>query len=358
MVYNPKAIAYIIPPYFQDSAISENVRRRKEVLEKLGYSVCLIEHQKKHFLEICLSLWKKRRFFKYIIIRLDGTSLLDKYSLLKLVLPKHEFIWEVHGFPQELLEFSENISTRLIVLKDSVKRKMLSFLISAYIFISPELHAYAKRNIFIRRAFIIPNFIHTYPKRPAKRQLLTSLLQKKAYIVLWGGDASLPWQATDLIPIIAQEIYQHDKNILFFLVGTHRYYPTRTANNVVYLQSMPHPQFISLVNQSDVCLALYHKPKHFPFYFYPMKLIDYLSAGKPVIATKLGSIATLIEHNINGFITNNDINVIAQIILRLKQNKKLAKRIAKNARTGAIKRLSEYQAKLMYMSLFQSLSKS
>ncbi len=356
MSYNPQAVAYIIPPYSQDSAISENVRRRKEVLEKLGYAVFLIEHQKKHFFEICISLWKKRKLFKYIIIRLDGTSLLDKYSLLKLALPKHKFIWEVHGFPQERLEFSENHLIRMLVLKDSLKRKVLSFLISACIFISNELNIYAKRNIFIQRAFIIPNFVHTYPKRPAKRQLLlTSLLQKKAYIVLWGGDASLPWQATDLIPRIAQKIYKLDKTILFFLVGTNHYYPVCPSRNVVHLPSLQYTEFLSLINQSHICLCLYHRPNHIPFYFYPMKLIDYMLIGKPIIATRTGSINSLIKHNINGFLTNNNISDIIQTILRLKRNRRLSKNVANHARHYAVTYLNDNQAMLKYRTLFQSL---
>lgn len=352
-----KGIAYIVPPYLGDTAISENTRRRKEILTTLEFTIHTIEHQEGRFIDVCIRLWKLRKIIRSIIIRIDGTCVLDKYTLLKLILPRHVFIWEIHGFPEECLEFSETFSTRWQVWKNSIKRKVLSLLVNACIFISPELYGYAEHKIYICCAVVIPNFVksHEAIRQQTHHFLLPFLLEKKAFVVLWGGDASLPWQATDLIQKVAREVQKHDKNILFFLVGEQHYYPPYASKNIVYLRSMPYAQFTALINQSDVCLALYHKPKHIPFYFYPMKLIDYLSAGKPVIATKLGSINTLIEHNVSGFVTDNNSKNITNIILQLKQNKGLAKKIARNALIGAKKRLSWHRARSSYQALFRSL---
>jgi len=349
-------IIYIVPPHLADSAISENVRRRKETLEALGYTVYIIEHREKRIMHVCLLLWKLRKYAKHIIIRIDGTSLLDKYTLLRLVLPRHIFIWEIHGFPEEYLEISENFSSRMMVWKNSLKRTLLSFFVDACIFISEEVLAYARKKIRVRHACVIPNYINqpTSSRKSTARFQLPFLLNKNAYIVLWGGDASLPWQATDLIPKIAQEIYQRDKNILFFLVGTYYYHQLSAYKNLVYLQPLPYLQFLSLIHQSHVCLCLYHQPNHIPFYFYPMKLLNYLFAGKPVIATKIGSINGLIKHNVNGFLTDNTIHDIAKTILKLKRNRRLSKKVAMNARRYAATHLSDVQAKSNYRALFQS----
>lgn len=350
----PQGIAYIVPPYSGDTAISENIRRRKSALESLGHTVYLLEHREGKILHTAARLWNVRKVVALVIIRIDGTALLDKYTLLKLIVPHHIFVWEIHGFPEERLEFSFDMQTRWVAWKNSVKRRYLSLLVDASIFISPHLLTYAKKKIFVKRACIIPNFADTgtRPRQSAPRFLLPRLLKKQVFIALWGGDASLPWQATDLIHLVAAEVKKYDNNILFFLVGTHYYYPVGASGNIVYLKNMPYTRFADMIAQADVCLALYHRPKHIPFYFCPMKLVDYLTAGKPVIATNIGTTSALIRHAGSGYLTDNGIRDITRTILRIKKNRLLS---GKKAPTHVPVGFSQTRARSTYGKFFQSL---
>jgi glycosyltransferase involved in cell wall biosynthesis len=78
-----------------------------------------------------------------------------------------------------------------------------------------------------------------------------------------------------------------------------------------------------LAGRASLCLALYHRPKFIPFYFYPVKILDYLAMGTPVIASRLGAIRSLIQDGKNGFLTDNSVQKISTMILRAYKNPRL-----------------------------------
>jgi glycosyltransferase involved in cell wall biosynthesis len=68
--------------------------------------------------------------------------------------------------------------------------------------------------------------------------------------------------------------------------------------------------------QMDVGLAPY--PADAPFYFSPLKIVEYMAAGVPVIASDVGQISTLLHHGIAGeLIPAGDIAGFASACVRL-----------------------------------------
>ena len=329
--HNAKGILYITPPRMLDSAVSVNITRRTLVIRKLGYTVIEVIPTPSSFIRTCLRIWKMRKSFKRVIIRLDGACVLDKYTLLKCILPQHTFIWEIHGYPEERLELDQTFRTKLGVLKNNLRRRILSCLVAATIFISEELLLYARTKMFVHNPFVIQNFILSSRKtRVATIPAPLHHILQNTFIVLWGGDPSLPWNAIDTIQRVAARISADDKTILFILVGSHHFYPAIQRENILYLDAMPHTAFTLLIKKADVCLALYHKLNHVPFYLHSMKLLDYLAHGKPVIATNIGSAHKLIRSGITGFLTNNAEKDIANKILLLKRDAALARKLGQN----------------------------
>lgn len=356
---NPQTILYIVPnidPSY--NAISVNINRRTRVLESLGYDVLLCKPKNFQLIPLLHALWKNKQHMAGIIIRIDGACILDKYTLIKILMPHIPLIWEIHGLPEERLMFSENLSERWFSWKNNIKRKLLSYLADAYIFISKELQSYTEGKIHIQKATVIPNFIHIpiEKQNTSSHPVLSSLLKNNYRIVLWGGSAELPWQAIDVIEKTADAMYQINKQIIFVIVGSNFWYPIKPKANILLLHPMSSEQFQLLVASSHVCLALYHKPKFSPFYFYPMKILDYMSMGKPVIATDIGIIPELIQNGYNGFLTNNAIYDINTKILKIIENPSLSRKLSQNSLNAITTHYNQVNAQRQYKALFRLLS--
>jgi glycosyltransferase involved in cell wall biosynthesis len=71
----------------------------------------------------------------------------------------------------------------------------------------------------------------------------------------------------------------------------------------------------------------------------PIKLGEYLASGKAVIVSNVGIAKRIIKNNFNGVLTLNRPHNFANSIIKLLKNKKLRKKIEKNARKTAEEKL-------------------
>lgn len=341
-----ETIAYIVPTLGTHTAIDINIQRRMAAMENAGFKVLLFEHTKKTYVHTVIRLLRMRNKFNHIVIRIDGSCILDKYTFWKCILLKHHFIWEIHGSPEERLEVNTAIESYFFVWKNALRRRILSYLVDVCIFISGELYEYSKRKIQIKKWQIIPNFVPSSHKQ-ATSQSFRFPFKKISFVVIWGGDASLPWQATDIIYKVAKIIEAKDRHVLFLLFGKNNYYSRHNSPNILHLNPIPYAQYMNYVKESHICLALYHKPSHFPFYFHSMKLLDYLAYGKPIIASDMGTLSAFIRSS-GGILTENNPERISDAILALKRNKRAYLAIAKKARQAARTLFSEKQIHKLY----------
>ena len=98
------------------------------------------------------------------------------------------------------------------------------------------------------------------------------------------------------------------------------------ANNVVRLGYVPHDQASDLYAQSDIfVLPSYHENC-------PLSLLEAMSSGLAVIATKVGGIHEIIENEVNGLLISNDGNELAEAIVRLTNDSALRKKLGEEAR--------------------------
>ncbi len=332
-----------------------NSTRRAEVLTLIGFRVEMYSHKLKNFLQDFWFLAKKVRHAKYVYIRIDGSMILDKFTLLKFFSWNTKFIWEIHGFPEENYNTNYTMPTRLARQRKYLKRYALSCLIDASIFISQELLQFAKSKMVLHTSAVIPNFVNI---SKTLRQSTTTfrLLCPDAYIVLWGGFTQLHWQGIDILEHAARHVYAKDPSIIFLVVGGDGWHKFSWRKNILFLNSMPRNIFLEFIARSNICLALYHKPKHTPFYFSPLKILDYMMYHKPVIATNQPTIASIISHNHNGILTNNNPRSLATQILQLKKDVALSKRIGENAFKVLQEKFSQKTAAELYASFFKSLT--
>lgn len=88
------------------------------------------------------------------------------------------------------------------------------------------------------------------------------------------------------------------------------------------------PGYLELM---DVVVAPY--PALPNFYFSPLKVYEYMAAARPVVASRIGQLNTLIKHGINGWhVPPGDAQALAEAILHLQRDAVLRQRLGQAAR--------------------------
>jgi len=333
-----------------------NTKRRKEILEKLKFNVWVYSCNNRSFIKDCVHLLPQLIKSDYVIIRIDGSGILDKFTILKLLKWRIEIFWEIHGFPEENLFNQNDIHIKNLVRWQNVKRKILSFLVNKYIFISKTLQAYAQNKLTKKQQCVIPNFIHIN-KKITNNEFGDSLIKHlfsdpNLYIIIWVGNGTVRWHALDTIENVAKRIYPIDKSIIFIIIGANKWHTFRWRKNLILLDSLPDDQLRQAINASNITLALYHKNKHHPLYFSPLKILDYMAVKKPIIATNGEGIKEMIVDGQNGLLTNNSTKNIVKNILYFKKNNQISVRFGHNAYKTAVQNYSDYSAYCLYRSAF------
>jgi glycosyltransferase involved in cell wall biosynthesis len=101
--------------------------------------------------------------------------------------------------------------------------------------------------------------------------------------------------------------------------------------HVILTGYVPHQEVPEHVAAMDILLAPY--PKMDFFYFSPLKIFEYMAAGKPVIASRIGQIAEIIRHEESGLLYAPErIDDLLSTSTRLIDNPEERQRLGKAAR--------------------------
>ncbi len=106
--------------------------------------------------------------------------------------------------------------------------------------------------------------------------------------------------------------------------------PARIASSVEFLGTVPHDKIPKLLSTFNVALAPGVPGET---YFSPMKVFEYMAAGSPIVAARLGQMPSLIDHGATGLLYNpDDIDDLVGSLLCLRANPELAARMGQQAR--------------------------
>jgi glycosyltransferase involved in cell wall biosynthesis len=97
------------------------------------------------------------------------------------------------------------------------------------------------------------------------------------------------------------------------------------------------PEYLSA---ADICVALYPElPAE--MWFSPLKLFEYMAAGKAIVASRVGQVAEVIEHNRSGMLADvGDIGGTAELIVSLLKDADKCRLLGMNAYQQALARHS------------------
>lgn len=165
----------------------------------------------------------------------------------------------------------------------------------------------------------------------AKKKL--KLLGKK--VILYMGSMT-EWHSFDEMLDAIKLVFEKESKALFYVIGSSwrrdkfkkLLKDKGILDRTILSGSVDHDKLPLYISASDVCLALYD-PNYKPFkvlsYFYsPIKVWEYMSCSRPVIATNIGNLKKMVINGKGGFLVENNPKDINDKILKILKNKKLA----------------------------------
>jgi glycosyltransferase involved in cell wall biosynthesis len=91
-----------------------------------------------------------------------------------------------------------------------------------------------------------------------------------------------------------------------------------------------------LLASMDVAVAPYPALGH--FYFSPLKVFEYMAAGRATVASRVGQLGELLQDGVNALLcTPGDPSTLAEALLRLQGDRPLAERLGQAARSSALR---------------------
>lgn len=186
-------------------------------------------------------------------------------------------------------------------------------------------------------------------------------------VVLWLG-GFYPWHDLDLLLESFALVLQRHPNAKLVLVGDgqtrqwieHKIQKQGFQQSVIMTGAIPHSRVPEMVSIADVAVV-----PSAPVSAggggtgTPLKLFEYMAAGKAIVATALNEAIEVIQAGHNGLLVEaGDVNKFAESILKLIDDPKERNRLAQNARAQAIKQYSweHYTKRLeeIYLSVIGS----
>src|SRR5437667_312463 len=114
----------------------------------------------------------------------------------------------------------------------------------------------------------------------------------------------------------------------------------RKLTDAAHLTGSAAPRDIpGLLTAMDAAVAPYPDAKQ--FYFSPLKVYEYLASGRAVVASRVGQVAAIIQHEVNGLLCPpGDAGVLADALHRLYDDPPLRARLGQAARAGVLQHQS------------------
>ncbi|MFX0135189.1 MAG: glycosyltransferase family 4 protein [Candidatus Hodarchaeota archaeon] len=213
------------------------------------------------------------------------------------------------------------------------------------------------------KIFILPNAVDVSLFHPTKTIHNAEFNNK--FIVMYSGNLGPNY---DFHTVLESALYLNDKdtNVLFIIRGYGEmstyiidFITSNKLNNIIFdTKILNKKDLVRYLNQADTFLLPLKKCK-FPDASFSIKLLDYLSCGKPIITNAEGYLSTLIINNKVGFsVTPNDAIEFSNAILMLKNDQKRRQEFSKNARDLAVNFYSHKNVEKTYGYFFRKSVKS
>ena len=208
--------------------------------------------------------------------------------------------------------------------------------------VSEEVAEYLKRFSMAReKVHVVPNGVN--PDRFAPNQMPSLPTAAETLTVGFAGSMK-PWHGLENLLEAFARLHQRLPASRLLLVGDGSgREPLAAAASarglgkaVQFTGAVPANEVPGLLASMDVAVAPY--PNLPNFYFSPLKVYEYMAAGLPVVASRIGQLEKLIEHQRNGLLVPpGDAPVLASELERLGREPDLRRRLGQAARARVVR---------------------
>lgn len=205
-----------------------------------------------------------------------------------------------------------------------------------------------RRGISPGKIHVIENGANIQMFKPVEKNKINAI--KKS----WGLDNNVsiiafvgrlyPWQGLEYLVMSAPEIITAFPDVRFLIVGDgiirnklESMIHMMDLNKWFYITGMlPYKKVPELINISDVCVAPFVEQRNQKIGLSPLKLCEYLSCEKPVIASRIKGLELLEEYDCGILVNPDNAQDLAKAIIKLLSDNNLRYQMGKNGRKYVI----------------------
>ncbi len=239
---------------------------------------------------------------------------------------------ELHSFPRKmntLIKMIFNKKRKIIALTSFIKKRFVDIGVNeADIIVSPsavDLEEFnVKQNEFDVRGIDNTDFVFGYigtlktmgmEKGVAGGlEALTMLPDEYKFLVVGGEESDV----------------QYYKNMANDL---------KVSDRAIFIGKVSTAEVVKYASKCNVFIAPFPENEHFNFFMSPLKIFEYMASKRPIITTNLPSIReTLINGENAVLIPPSNSKILADTIVKIRDNPEMAKRISDKAYTDVVEK--------------------
>jgi glycosyltransferase involved in cell wall biosynthesis len=222
-----------------------------------------------------------------------------------------------------------NISNKIITVTQGIKDEIM------------KLYKIPDEKIVVINNGVNTNIFYPFDQNEAQTRL--KLEHSKDYICFVGNLA--PWQGIEYLIRASPIVLKKHPKASFLIVGdgvlknelVQLTNELGVSDKLIFTGNVPYNMVPVYINAADICVV---PKKPIKSGYSPLKLYEYMSCGKPIIATNTTGFEILEENN-SGLLTDSENPVeLANSILKLLSNPKLMSEMGANGRRCAVEKHS------------------
>jgi glycosyltransferase involved in cell wall biosynthesis len=184
-----------------------------------------------------------------------------------------------------------------------------------------------------------------------------------SFVIGYSGGFNI-YHGIDTLINASKMISEKIQNVKFFLIGDGEYRKhvdefaeeNGLKDKIIVTGLVPFKEVPAHLAACDVLVSPIRTTNNTTFFGSPIKTYEYLSMGKPIVATNIGILSKVYTDHVNALVMKeNDPFSLTQKVIELFSNRQLADNLQKNARNFALNNCSWSKKYNLILEIYKSI---